>query len=159
MKTVTIYTDGACSNNPGPGGWAAVLMYNAHKKELSGYEGDTTNNRMELTAAIMGLKALNQACHVELYTDSAYLCNAFRLGWLASWQSNGWRTANKKPVENQDLWVMLAELCKLHSINWHKVKGHADNEFNNRCDELARAEIKKHTSASSSGAAGQSPKA
>ena len=158
MKTVTIYTDGACSHNPGPGGWAAVLMYNAHKKELCGYEADTTNNRMEITAAIMGLKALNQACLVELYTDSAYLCNAFRLGWLASWQSNGWRTANKKPVENQDLWMQLAELCRLHSITWHKVKGHADNEFNNRCDELARAEIKKHTSSSASGEACQSPK-
>ena len=144
MKRVTIYTDGACSKNPGPGGWAALLMYNSYKKELSGYEAETTNNRMELMAAIGGLQALNQACRVELYTDSAYLCNAFKLGWLENWKNNGWRTANKKPVENKDLWLMIAELCDKHSITWHKVKGHADNEYNNRCDALARAEVKKH---------------
>ena len=145
MKSVTVYTDGACSNNPGPGGWAAILMYKKFKKEISGNEPDTTNNRMELTAAIKALEALNQPCTVELYTDSAYLCNAFRLGWLENWQSNGWKTSGKKPVENKDLWMTLAELSATHNIVWHKVKGHADNEFNNRCDELARGEIKKLT--------------
>ncbi len=145
MKSVTIYTDGACSQNPGPGGWAAVLMYNEHKKELSGCEEATTNNRMELTAAIMGMRALNQRCEVALYTDSAYLCNGFKLGWIYNWQRNGWLTSGRKPVENQDLWQELLSLSKKHSIVWHKVKGHSDNEFNNRCDELARAEIKKLT--------------
>ncbi len=143
MKSVTIYTDGACSYNPGPGGWAAVLMYGRHKKEISGSEPMTTNNRMELTAAIKGMEALNRPCRVELYTDSAYLCNAFKLGWLNNWMNNGWRTSGKKPVENRDLWERLAQLGGVHELMLHKVKGHADNEYNNRCDELARAEIKK----------------
>ena len=143
MKSVTIYTDGACSNNPGPGGWAAVLMYNKHQKEISGGESETTNNRMELLAAIKGLSALNQPCSVDVFTDSAYLYNGFTLGWLYNWQRNGWRTANKRPVENRDLWEELYALNKKHTITWHKVKGHADNEFNNRCDALARAEVKK----------------
>ena len=145
MKSVTIYTDGACSKNPGPGGWAAVLMYKEHKKEISGSEPDTTNNRMELTAAIEGLRALKQRCSVDLYTDSAYLHNGFTLGWLYNWQRNGWKTGNKRPVENQDLWNELLKLSGQHKVTWHKVKGHAENEYNNRCDELARAEVKKLT--------------
>ena len=142
-KTVTLYTDGACSGNPGPGGWGALLMYGDIKKELSGGEPDTTNNRMELTAAIEGLHALKYPCIVELYTDSAYLCNAFLNGWIWGWQKNNWKKADKKPVLNVDLWQELIDLSHKHTIHWHKVKGHADNEYNNRCDELARAAIDK----------------
>lgn len=141
---VTIYTDGACSGNPGPGGWGVVLMFGPHRKELSGYDAATTNNRMELLAAIRGLEALKQPCVVELYSDSAYLINAWEKGWLDGWQKRGWLTAQKKPVENQDLWKRLLELCAVHQVNWHKVKGHADNPWNNRCDELAVLEVKKH---------------
>ncbi len=144
MKKVTVYTDGACSGNPGPGGWGALLMYGTAKKELSGFEAGTTNNRMELTAAIEALSALKEPCEVELYTDSAYLCNAFLQRWLQSWQKNGWKKADKKPVENRDLWERLLELTARHSVKFHKVKGHADNEYNNRCDKLATGEIKKH---------------
>ena len=115
MKSVKIYTDGACSNNPGPGGWAAILMYYGHKKEISGGEPDTTNNRMELTAAIKGLEALNQPCCAEVYTDSAYLYHGFALGWLDNWQRNGWKTANKHPVENKDLWLRLLALAETHN--------------------------------------------
>ena len=143
MKTVTIYTDGACSGNPGPGGWGAILMYGAFKKELSGGEPHTTNNRMELTAAIMALNALKEACTVELYTDSAYLCRAFQENWVYNWQRNGWKTSGKKDVENKDLWLQLIAHTKKHSINWHKVKGHSDNIYNNRCDALAREAINK----------------
>lgn len=142
-KKVVIYTDGACSGNPGPGGWGAVLQYGPSIKELSGYAAETTNNRMELTAAIRALAALKEPCTVDLYSDSAYLVNAWDKGWLASWQKNGWRTSQKKPVENQDLWQELLALCSLHTVSWHKVKGHADNRWNNRCDELAVAEVKK----------------
>lgn len=140
---VTIYTDGACSGNPGPGGWGVVLMFGPHKKELSGFAEDTTNNRMELLAAIRGLEALKQPCVVELYSDSAYLVNAWEKGWLDGWQKRGWMTSQKKPVENQDLWRRLLELAAVHQVIWHKVKGHADNPWNNRCDELAVAEIKR----------------
>ncbi|MBQ3552967.1 MAG: ribonuclease HI [Clostridia bacterium] len=143
MKQVTIYTDGACSGNPGVGGWGCILMYNGAKKELSGNEKSTTNNRMELLAAINALNALKEPCNVELYTDSAYLCNAFLNDWISTWQTNNWRTANKSEVKNRDLWEMLIKLSKTHKINWHKVKGHSDNEFNNRCDELARQAIDK----------------
>ena len=145
MKTVTIYTDGACSKNPGPGGWAAVLMYGSARKEISGGEAQTTNNRMEITAAIKGLEALKEICAVELYTDSAYLRDAYLKGWIFNWLRNGWKKTNKDPVENQDLWEKLLALTKKHKVSWHKVKGHADNEYNNRCDELARKEIKKLT--------------
>lgn len=141
MKNVTIYTDGACSGNPGPGGWGAILMYAQHRREMSGYEELTTNNRMELTAAIMALQALKEPCRVELYTDSAYLCNAFLQRWIIGWQRNGWKTSTKKDVENRDLWEELISLSHTHSIEWHKVKGHSDNPHNNRCDELARAAI------------------
>lgn len=140
---VTIYTDGACSGNPGPGGWGVVLMFGPHKKELSGFAEETTNNRMELLAAIRGLEALKQPCVVELYSDSAYLVNAWQQHWLDGWQKRGWLTSQKKPVENQDLWKRLLELAGVHQVLWHKVKGHADNPWNNRCDELAVAEIKR----------------
>ncbi|MCR5610792.1 MAG: ribonuclease HI [Clostridiales bacterium] len=143
MKTVTLYTDGACSGNPGPGGWAAVLIYKDVKKELSGGEAHTTNNRMEVLAAIRGLEALNQPCKVNIYTDSSYLFNAFDKGWLFNWSKNNWKKADKKPVENQDLWEKLLSVARSHVIKWNKVKGHSDNELNNRCDELARLEIKK----------------
>lgn len=143
MKNVTIYTDGACSGNPGLGGWAAILMYKSVQKEIAGNAEDTTNNRMEITAAMMALKALKESCAVDIYTDSAYLCDTFSKGWIFNWVRKGWKKADNKPVENQDLWQQMFELSKKHSIMWHKVKGHADNEYNNRCDQLARNEIKK----------------
>lgn len=137
MKTVTIYTDGACSGNPGPGGWAAVLMHGPHERVLAGSAHHTTNNRMELQAAIEALRALKQPCRVKLHTDSAYLARAFNEGWVEKWQRNGWKTSSKKPVENQDLWKELIELTDTHDVSWIKVKGHADNELNNRVDALA----------------------
>lgn len=138
---VEIYTDGACSGNPGNGGWAAVLLYKGKEKEIYGSEEHTTNNRMELTAAIEALKALKFPCRVRLYCDSAYLVNAFNNGWLTKWQMNGWINSRKEPVENRDLWEKLLELSSIHDIIWEKVKGHADNKYNNRCDELAVAAI------------------
>ncbi len=142
MNEVVIYTDGACSGNPGPGGWGAILMAGEKRKELSGYDCQTTNNRMELIAAIEALKALNRPCSVDLYSDSAYLVNAFLQRWLDNWQKRGWVTSQKKPVENQDLWQELLRLTRIHQVRWHKVKGHADNPHNNRCDELAREAIR-----------------
>jgi ribonuclease HI len=144
LPGVVIYTDGACSGNPGPGGWGAVLMFGEHKRELSGFEDNTTNNRMELLAAIVALETLTKPCLVDLYSDSAYLINAWEKGWLTSWQKNGWRNSQKKPVENQDLWQRMLAICAKHRVTWHKVKGHADNPWNNRCDEMAVAEVKKH---------------
>ena len=141
---VTIYTDGACSGNPGIGGWGAVLFHGNTKKEISGYEENTTNNRMELTAAIMALEKLKMPCEIDLYSDSAYLINAFNEGWIISWQMNGFKNANKKPVANVELWEKLIEFNNTHKITWIKVKGHADNVYNNRCDELATGEIAKH---------------
>lgn len=141
-KQVEIYTDGACSGNPGPGGWGCVLIYGDQEKELSGFVPDTTNNRMELLAAIQGLSALKMPCDVSLFSDSSYLINAFVKGWIEKWQINGWKTASKQPVENQDLWQELLRLTKLHTIRWNKVKGHADNPYNNRCDALATGQIK-----------------
>lgn len=143
MKNVVIYTDGACSYNPGPGGWGAILMYGTRKKEISGGEKLTTNNQMELTAVIEALKALKEPCAVQIYTDSAYVCNAFKQDWISSWIIKGWRGANNKPVANQPLWQELLALTTQHSVTFNKVKGHADNEFNNRCDALARAEVEK----------------
>lgn len=143
MKTVTVYTDGACSGNPGPGGWGAILMYGRHKKELSGGEDPTTNNRMELSAVIAALEQLKEPCVVELYSDSTYVVNAMEKGWAAAWQKNGWRKADKKPALNADLWERLLELSRLHTLHLHWVKGHAENEFNNRCDELAVMESMK----------------
>lgn len=144
MKKITIYTDGACSCNPGPGGWGAILFYKNTKKEISGYNPVTTNNQMELTAAISALDKLKEPCEVELYSDSAYLVNAFNEDWITKWQMNGFRNAKKKPVENIDLWQKLIEFNSIHKIKWIKVKGHADNEFNNRCDQLATGEVAKH---------------
>ena len=149
-KQVTIYTDGACSGNPGPGGWGCILMYNQHKKESSGGAADTTNNRMEITAALEALKLLKVPCQVDLYTDSAYLCNALEKRWLETWSKNGWKTASKSNVENQDLWKELLIQLQRHEIQFHKVKGHADNEFNNRCDKLARDAVQKIVSSQKS---------
>ena len=140
-KTVNIYTDGACSGNPGPGGWGAILEFGPHIKEMSGFMAGTTNNRMELFAAISALGALKEPCEVDLYSDSAYLVNAFNEHWIDGWKKNGWKNAAKAPVENQDLWFILLAQTKKHHVNFYKVKGHADNPRNNRCDELARAAI------------------
>ena len=139
MKQVDIYTDGACSGNPGPGGWGAILVYNGVEKVLSGGEADTTNNRMELTGAIRALEALREPCSVTLYTDSQYLVNAIRLGWLRSWKKLGWRRKDG-PLKNPDLWQQLDALLETHRTEFVWVKGHAENEYNNRCDALAVAE-------------------
>ena len=142
-EKVIIYTDGACSGNPGPGGWGAILMYKDAKKEISGGMKETTNNIMELTAVIEALKMLKRPCKVNVYSDSAYTVNAFNQGWIYNWMKNGWKTANKEPVKNKELWQELYALTKKHKVEFIKVKGHADNEFNNRCDEMARNEISK----------------
>jgi ribonuclease HI len=141
FKTVAIFTDGACSGNPGPGGWAAILQAGGVEKELSGAVLLTTNQRMELQAALEGLKALKQPCRVELSSDSAYLINAFNQKWLNKWQFNGWRNSQGRPVENQDLWQELVRLAAGHQVTWIKVKGHHDHELNNRCDQLARTAV------------------
>ncbi len=137
MSHVVIYTDGACSGNPGPGGWGVVLRSQGHEKELYGSAQDTTNNRMELQAAIEGLKALKRPCKVELYTDSTYVRNGMT-NWITGWQQNGWKNAQKKPVKNAELWLALLEAAKPHDITWHWVKGHAGDEGNERADDLAR---------------------
>ncbi len=142
MKKVTIYTDGACSGNPGPGGWGAILMYGEVKKEISGALKDTTNNIMEITAVLEALKLLKEECEVEVYSDSAYVVNAFNQGWLDNWQKNNWRTAGKDPVKNKELWEELYNLTQKHKVTFIKVKGHSDNEWNNRCDFLATSAIK-----------------
>lgn len=144
MKQVEIYTDGACSGNPGAGGWGAVLMYGEHKVEISGFEKSTTNNKMELTAAFEALKRLKEPCKVNLYSDSAYLVNAFLQGWLDKWIKNGWKRNKNEEVKNIELWKELVRLAGIHEIKWIKVKGHADNVYNNRCDKLATDEIKKN---------------
>ena len=143
-KFVNIYTDGACSGNPGPGGWAAILEFGPHTKEISGYMAGTTNNRMELFAAISGLGALKEPCDVHLYSDSAYLVNAFNEHWIENWKKNGWKTSGGTLVENQDLWFILAAQTKKHHVVFHKVKGHADHPQNNRCDQLAREAIEEY---------------
>ena len=140
MKTVTLYTDGACSGNPGPGGWGAILEYNGTEKELSGGESQTTNNRMELTAVIRGLQALKEPCTVELYSDSKYVIDGLQKGWAESWRKNGWKKADKKPALNPDLWEILLDLTHIHHLSYHWVKGHAENPKNNRCDQLAVAQ-------------------
>ena len=142
MKTVTLYTDGACSGNPGPGGWGAILEFNGREKELSGGESSTTNNRMELTAVIEGLSALKEPCIVELYSDSKYVIDALEKGWARGWKSRGWVKSDKTPALNPDLWEKLLSLADLHQIRCHWVKGHAENEKNNRCDQLAVAQWK-----------------
>lgn len=143
MEKVTIYTDGACSGNPGPGGWGTILMYKDIKKEISGGSKNTTNNVMELTAVIEGLKMLKFPCEVKIYSDSAYVVNAFVQKWIYGWLKNGWKTSNKEDVKNKELWQELYEFTKIHNIEFIKVKGHSDNEYNNRCDELARNAIDK----------------
>ena len=143
MKTVTIYTDGACSGNPGPGGWGAILEWNGVEKELHGGENPTTNNRMELTAVIVALEALKENCIVELYSDSKYVIDALTKGWLDSWRKNGWKKSDKKPVLNIDLWERLLPQLARHEMHYHWVKGHAENEKNNRCDKMAVEESKK----------------
>ena len=143
MKTVTIYTDGACSGNPGPGGWGAILMYGVHKRELSGGEANTTNNRMELTAVIEALSKLKEPCIVELYSDSKYVIDGLEKGWAKGWKARGWVKSDKKPALNPDLWDTLLKLTMRHELHYHWVKGHASNPKNNRCDELAVSEWKK----------------
>lgn len=143
-KEVIIYTDGACSGNPGPGGWGTILMYKDTKKEISGYKKDTTNNVMEITAVIEGLKLLKEPCKVQIYSDSAYVVNAFREHWIENWIKKNWQNSKKEPVKNKELWLELYALVKQHEVKFIKVKGHSDNEFNNRCDELARNAITKN---------------
>ena len=142
MKTVTLYTDGACSGNPGPGGWGAILVYNGVEKTLSGGEDRTTNNRMELTGVIKALECLKEPCRVELYSDSKYVIDALTKGWAVGWRARGWVKSDKKPALNPDLWQRLLELCELHDVHCHWVKGHAENPYNNRCDEMAVAQWK-----------------
>jgi len=143
LPKVKIYTDGACSGNPGPGGYGIVMIFNGHKKELSGAYEDTTNNRMELIAAIKGLEALNRTCSVTLYSDSKYLVDAINKGWVTKWRKNNWMRTKTDHAKNVDLWKRLMELLEVHDVKFVWVKGHADNEFNNRCDELALEAIKK----------------
>ena len=137
MKEVSIYTDGACSGNPGPGGWCAILLYKKHEKEVFGGVKETTNNQMELKAVVEGLKMLKEKCRVSLYSDSSYVINPFIQEWIEKWVEKGWRKADKNPVKNLELWKELYSLSKKHDINWIKIKGHAENELNNRCDEIA----------------------
>ena len=143
MKTVTLYTDGACSGNPGPGGWGAILCYGEHELSLSGGEAHTTTNRMELTAVIEGLKKLKEPCIVELYSDSKYVIDALSKGWAWGWKKKGWVKSDKKPALNPDLWDVLLALTQKHELHYHWVKGHADNAYNNRCDAMAVAEWQK----------------
>ena len=145
-KQVTLYTDGACSGNPGPGGWGAILCYRGQSRELSGHMPNTTNNRMEVFAVISGLGALKEPCAVDVYSDSAYMVNAFNEHWIDNWQKNGWLNSEKKPVENSDLWKLLLQIIRMkkHQMTFHKVKGHAEDPLNIRCDELARAAIKEY---------------
>lgn len=144
MKQVTIYTDGACSGNPGPGGWGAILMYGPHTRELSGGEAATTNNRMELTAVIEALSLLKEPCIVELWSDSKYVIDGLSKGWAKGWKARGWVKSDKKPALNPDLWDRLLALTEVHTLHYHWVKGHAENAYNNRCDELAVAESQKY---------------
>lgn len=140
---VVIYTDGACSGNPGPGGWGAILMYDDYKKEISGYNENTTNNIMEITAVLEAVKLLKFSCNIKIYSDSAYVVNCFKQGWIYNWQKNNWKTSGKDPVKNRELWEELYVLTKKHKVTFIKVKGHSDNEYNNRCDELATGAIKE----------------
>ncbi len=142
LTKVALYTDGACSGNPGVGAWASILIAAGHEKELFGAHPNTTNNRMELQAVIEGFKALKRPCQVDVYSDSAYVVNAFKLCWINNWLKNGWKNSAGQPVSNKEQWQELLELTAIHSVNWHKVKGHADNPYNNRCDELAVQAVK-----------------
>lgn len=142
---VEIYTDGACSGNPGPGGWAAILMASGKEKEISGFVESATNNRMELQAVIEGLKALKVPCEVTIFSDSSYVVNAFVEKWIDNWKTNGWKNASKSPVSNSDQWMELDKMSAKHRVKWQKVKGHSDNPLNNRCDKLAVLQIKMNT--------------
>ncbi len=142
MKKIQIYTDGACSGNPGKGGWGAVLIYNGKTREISGYEEATTNNRMELQAAIEAISAVKEKCEIDLFTDSKYVKDGITT-WIHNWQKNGWKNSQKDEVKNADLWKILIDLTKNHKISWHWVKGHADNEFNNLADKLATEAIRR----------------
>lgn len=144
MKKVTIYTDGACSGNPGPGGWGAILQYGENEKELSGSEQTTTNNRMELLGVIRALGALSEPCEVAVYSDSKYVVDGITKGWAKSWRAKGWIKSDKKPAKNPELWEELLNLLDKHAVTFHWVKGHADNPYNNRCDELAVAAYQKY---------------
>ena len=144
MKTITIYTDGACSGNPGPGGWGAVLIHGETIRELSGGEPATTNNRMEMLGVIRALEALKERCKVKVHSDSAYVINCFRDRWYVRWERNGWKNSKKEPVENRDLWERMIALVGAHDVEWIKVKGHSGDHWNERCDELARAEAAKY---------------
>ena len=141
MDNIILYTDGACSGNPGPGGWGAVLIFNGIEKELSGANPNTTNNVMEITAVIEGLKALKRPCNVNIYSDSAYVVNCFEKDWINNWVKNNWVNSKKKPVKNKELWLELYDLTKIHKVTFNKVKGHSNVKYNNRCDELARNAI------------------
>ena len=142
MKKITVYTDGACSGNPGPGGWGAILEYEGREKELSGGDPETTNNRMELLGAISALEAVKEPCEIDLYSDSRYLVDGVTKGWAVKWRKNDWIKPDKKPALNPDLWARLLDLLETHRVTLHWVRGHADNEKNNRCDTLAREQIK-----------------
>ena len=141
MEEISIYTDGACSGNPGPGGWGAILMMDNYKKEISGSNKETTNNIMELTAVVEALKLVKRPCKIKLYSDSAYVVNGFKQGWIYNWIKKNWKTSDGKPVKNKELWEELYNFTKIHEIEFIKVKGHSDNQYNNRCDELARGAI------------------
>jgi ribonuclease H len=141
MDNIILYTDGACSGNPGPGGWGAVLIFNGIEKELSGANPSTTNNIMEITAVIEGLKALKRPCNVNIYSDSAYVVNCFEKDWINNWIKNNWVNSKKEPVKNKELWLELYNLTKIHKVTFNKVKGHSNVKYNNRCDELARNAI------------------
>ena len=143
MKEVILYTDGACSGNPGPGGYGAILIYNGVEKEISGGEANTTNNKMEMLAVIKGLEMLKEPCSVSVYSDSAYVVNSIEKGWIYSWKKNGWRKADKKEVKNIDLWERLLKQMEIHEVKFLKVKGHSTDELNNRCDRLAVKEREK----------------
>lgn len=143
LPEVILYTDGACSGNPGPGGWGALLLWKGKEREMTGGAHDTTNNRMEMMAVIEGLKALKKPCYVKIHSDSALIVNTFKKGWIKSWQQRGWKKSNKKPVENRDLWEKMLKAMEPHTIEWIKVKGHADNQLNNRVDRLAVSASKK----------------
>jgi ribonuclease HI len=143
LKELIIYTDGACSGNPGPGGWGAVLFYGNNRKEISGGAAHTTNNRMEIMAVIEALRLLKEPCRISVYSDSAYVVNCFNQNWIRGWMRNGWKNSKNQPVENQDLWQLLWEQMNIHQVTYLKVKGHSDNQWNNRCDELAREAIKR----------------
>ena len=144
-KEVKLFTDGACSGNPGPGGWGAILQFKNTEKEISGGEPETTNNRMELNGVIKGLETLKEPCLVKIFTDSKYISDAFNKGWIDNWQKNGWKTAAKKPVKNKELWLQLVDLAEKHELEWNWVKGHAGHPENERCDALAVMERDKYS--------------